>query len=381
MFKQLERYCNQQKFVTPPKLAIDLPDSWKVQHGQIIPEEEFPDEELDSWPKRYLIRLLAMLLVAGGLYYSQEGLVVLIVLFIAVVPFEKLFPRHKGQRIRRPELGTDIGYAIATPLMGVAATVVVVIIGVLSFAWVPGLLIRPLVAKIPIEIAPYVGFLLFDFAVYWTHRFYHEIDFLWKFHAIHHSTETLDWVSGFRGHPFDGTLLAPAFFFLIAAGFTAELTGIFVVLQILLGLFLHANVRWKLKPLHRLFITPEFHHWHHTNEEDAIWTNYSTFLPIWDMIFGTYFMPKNRRPAVYGCGEDIPKGIIKQLKWPMPKLINPFWVIRHPLKSIANCWRFTKKLLKAMKGSAFRPRGSKPGFRKGVAPNPELFHDNEIESL
>jgi len=54
MLKQLERRCNQQKVVAPPKLAIELPDSWKVQHGQIIPGEDFPDEELDSWPKRLL---------------------------------------------------------------------------------------------------------------------------------------------------------------------------------------------------------------------------------------------------------------------------------------------------------------------------------------
>ena len=61
---------------------------------------------------------------------------------------------------------------------------------------------------------------LFDFTVYWTHRFYHEIPFLWKFHAIHHSTETLDWASGFRAHPFDGTLIAPAFILLVAEGYS-----------------------------------------------------------------------------------------------------------------------------------------------------------------
>ena len=62
--------------------------------------------------------------------------------------------------------------------------------------------------------------------------------FLLKFHAIHHSTEHLDWASGFRGHPLDGTILAPAFVFLVSAGFSFELTGALAAAQLILGLFL-----------------------------------------------------------------------------------------------------------------------------------------------
>jgi len=320
----------------------------------ILPPPEY------GWKKKFLIRLLWLSLIAAGLYYSTEGIFVLLILFIAVVPFEKLFPRHKGQKIRRPHLHTDISYALVGPLMGVAAGVVTIIVAVVSMAWIPGLLIRDYVAMIPPEYAPFVGFALFDFVVYWTHRFYHEIPVLWKFHAIHHSTEDLDWVSGFRGHPFDGTLIAPAFAFLIAAGFSPELTGIFAVAQVLLGLFLHANVRWRLRPLHRLVITPEFHHWHHSNEEEAIWTNYSTFLPIWDIIFGTYRMPKNKRPQVYGVDEYVPDGIIEQLRHPLRGMGNPLRFIRHPFKSIKATFAFVWSLLKQMKWSAFRPRGSRP---------------------
>ena len=86
---------------------------------------------------------------------------------------------------------------------------------------------------------------------------------MWKFHAIHHSTEHLDWVSGFRAHPFDGTLIAPAFAFLIAAGFSPEITGVFAIFQIVLGLLLHANVRFRFRWLHPFLGTPEMHHWHH----------------------------------------------------------------------------------------------------------------------
>lgn len=307
-----------------------------------------------------ILRLMALGLIVMSLLYSADGLVIVILLFILVVPFEKIFPRHKGQKVRRPKLGTDIGYALASPLLGLLTVAVAVVVGVLSLAWIPGLLIQPHVAKIPLKWMPLIGFLLFDFLVYWTHRFYHEIEILWKFHSIHHSTEHLDWASGFRGHPLDGTILAPAFVFLISAGFSNELTGAFAVAQLLLGLFLHANVSWKLKWLHKLVITPEFHHWHHTNEKDAVWTNYSTFLPVWDLVFGTYFMPKNRRPQIYGVNEDIPDGIILQLRYPLKGMPKPWWFLFHPLGTVRLVVSMVKRIVKSMFKSLTRKRGSKP---------------------
>ena len=220
-----------------------------------------------SWIGVALIRILSLLIVGAGVYYSTEGLVAMLVLFILVVPVEKLFPRHRGQKVRRPAYKLDMSYAMSSPLLNLVGLIAAVIVAVISFAWIPGLLMRPVVAQIPSEWLPIVGFLMFDFVSYWTHRFYHEIPVLWKFHAIHHSTEHLDWVSGFRAHPFDGTLIAPAFAFLIAAGFSPEITGIFAIFQIILGLLLHANVKFRFRWLHPFFGTPEMHHWHHSNEK------------------------------------------------------------------------------------------------------------------
>ena len=96
------------------------------------------------------------------------------------------------------------------------------------------------------------------------------------------------------------------------------------------GLFLHANVRWRWRPLHRVVITPEFHHWHHANEVDAHNSNYSVFLPLWDIVFGTYYMPRNKRPLVYGISEDMPDGLIPQLREPLRGMGNPLRIVRHP---------------------------------------------------
>lgn len=328
-----------------------------------------PTPETRGWKRRWIARLVALALVGFGLYTSSyEPLFIVVTLFIIIVPFEKLFPRHKGQKLLRSKISTDVSYALASPILNLIGAIAAGVVAIVSLAWIPGLLMRPLVAMIPPIAAPVVALVLFDFVVYWAHRWYHEVPFLWRFHAIHHSTEHLDWASGFRAHPFDGTLIAPAFIFLISAGFDPATAGIIAVVQILSGLFLHANVKWRFRPLHKIIITPEFHHWHHTNEPEAIWSNYSVFLPIWDLIFGTYYMPKDRRPEVYGVDEYIPDGITEQLLHPLRDMGNPLWVLRHPIKAIGVGFSSPKSLIKQMWESSTRPRGHTP-FK-----NPEDAH-------
>ncbi len=303
--------------------------------------------------------VLALAIIGGSLLIDNEGLLAIFLLFVITVPFEKLFPRHK-QRIRRPQLITDIGFALAGPLLSGVGLAAGFVVAIVSLAWLPGLAIRPLVAMLPPAVAPIVGFLLFDLLIYWTHRWYHEVPILWRFHAIHHSPKHMDWISGFRIHPLDGTLIAPAFAFLLAAGFGAEFTGILAAVQAVIGIFLHANVRWRLRPLHRLIITPEFHHWHHANEPGAINSNYSVFLPAWDIIFGTYFMPRRRRPQVYGVAEYIPEGMVDQLRYPLRGMGNPLRFVRHPILAMRGLARFTRTLLRDLWRSARRPRRRSP---------------------
>ena len=337
-------------------------------------EEEFESKSL-HWSLKWLVRIVAILLMVFSFMMESFGPVTsLIILFILVVPLEKIFPRHKGQPVRRKHWRLDINYALAAPAMAAIGGAFTIAIGILSLAWIPGLLINPyvtqLIEKYPTQML-WVSVLLFDFLVYWTHRFYHEIEYLWPFHAIHHSTEHLDWVSGFRAHPFDGSLIAPAFFFLVAAGFDPTLTGAIVVVQVILGLFLHANVNIRLRILHPIIMTPDFHHWHHSNHREAIWTNYSTFLPIWDIIFGTYYMPKER-PHTYGIDQEVPDNIVQQFLMPIKGLGNPLRAIRHPIRSVKVVFKFIfKKFIPDMYKTATRKRGVTP-FRAPDIPDLKL---------
>ena len=309
--------------------------------------------------RRVMIRLALLAAVAVSVSIDRSALLVVGLIFVLVVPFEKLFPRHRGQRIRRPLVATDISYALVTPLLtgvGIAASIVV---GVVSLAWLPGLALRPLVSMLPAWSLPLVGIALFDLAIYWVHRWSHEVPFLWRFHSVHHSTEHLDWISGFRNHPLDGAIVAPPFFFLLAAGFEAEFASALAIVQIVSGLFLHANVRWRLAPLHRVIITPEFHHWHHANESDAHNSNYSVFLPLWDIVFGTYFMPKDRRPERYGIDGPMPSTLLGQLRQPLVGLGSPRAMLRgatrHPLRSLRvirrAVWRLVADIVRSTRRS------------------------------
>ena len=290
--------------------------------------------------KRLLLRLGAVAAVAASVLADLSTVLVVPVLFVLIVPFETWFPRHRGQGVRRPLALLDVRWALMTTASSVAAIAVGVVIGVVSLAWLPGLALRPLVSMLPGWLTPLAGIALFDVAVYWAHRWSHEVPLLWRFHAIHHSTEQLDWISGFRAHPLDGAIVAPPAAFLLAAGFDGRFTGALALVQFLTGLFLHANVRWRLRPLHRVVITPEFHHWHHSYEPEAHNSNYSVFLPLWDVLFGTYYMPRNKRPVRYGVAQPVPTTMRGQLAYPF-RGIRP---IRPALRTMLHdLWRSTTR--------------------------------------
>jgi sterol desaturase/sphingolipid hydroxylase (fatty acid hydroxylase superfamily) len=302
-------------------------------------------------------QLLAAAGIAATLAFGLSPLAPIVALFVLVVPFEKLFPRHR-QRVRRPHVGTDIAWGILQVPLGAAGVFVGAFVAIASLMWVPGLLVRPLVMALPAGARALIGIALFDLTTYWVHRWSHEVPFFWRFHQIHHSTQVLDWVSGFRGHPLDGALLGPPFVLLLAAGFSAQFTGLLAAVQIVTGIFLHANVRWRWRPLQRIVITPEFHHWHHSNEPAAHNTNYSVFLPVWDIVFGTYRVPREKRPQVYGVSAHVPDGVLPQFLHPFRGMDRPdrlAWrAVRHPWRSIRALIRGVGGLVREVAASTTR---------------------------
>ena len=93
----------------------------------------------------------------------------------------------------------------------------------------------------------------------------------------------------------------------IVLGFSQAALMVYVFIVAAQATFIHANVRWEFKPLRRLVATPAFHHWHHSAEREAIDRNFAVHTPVWDLLFGTYYLPAHW-PARYGLSgrHDVP---------------------------------------------------------------------------
>ena len=158
--------------------------------------------------------------------------------------------------------------------------------------------------------------LLADVAQYWAHRASHQIPVLWRFHKVHHSIEEMDWLAAGRLHPLDAVFTrAVTILPLYLMGFTRETFGAYLTLTLAQAIFIHANVRFRFGPLRWITATPEFHHWHHAEEPEALNKNFAGNLPLLDVVFGTCHLP-GRMPRAYGMGEHAPNGYLAQLRWP-----------------------------------------------------------------
>src|SRR5438876_10873774 len=82
--------------------------------------------------------------------------------------------------------------------------------------------------------------------------------------------------------------------------------------------FIHANLRFEFGPLRWLLATPQFHHWHHTAQRDAVDKNFAVHLPVLDWLFGTFYLPRGRWPDSYGLadGSPLPEGYVRQFVHP-----------------------------------------------------------------
>ena len=156
-----------------------------------------------------------------------------------------------------------------------------------------------------------------DFLLYWFHRLYHGRN-MWKYHAVHHSSQELDWISAARFHPVNilfGTVIVDVA--LLLAGISPNVmlwVGPFTTAH---SAFVHANLNWTLGPLKYVIATPVFHRWHHTAADRGGSSNFAGTFPVFDILFGTYYMPKNELPDAYGVDDrEFPEGFGAQLLYP-----------------------------------------------------------------
>lgn len=238
------------------------------------------------------------------------------VLAVVFAPLERLFPARAEQTVFRPRWLVDLCF-FAGQYLVFAAVTLWLLRGVSAWAGEHALLpLRAAARRLPFWLHAAISVALGDLLVYWFHRACHRYDFLWRFHAVHHSAEHLDWLAAHREHPFDGIatqlcLNLPG----ILLGLPFEAMGAVIVIRGFWAVFIHSNIRLPLGPLRYVLGAPEVHHWHHLRSERTV-HNFANLAPWADLLFGTYHCPEGPETYPLGLPEPWPKGYLAQLVRP-----------------------------------------------------------------
>ena len=231
---------------------------------------------------------------------------------------EKLFALRKHQPVFRAEWQTDFHHFIVNHMVVGFVLLATNLLVHKLFGWAASDGIRGWVQGLNFWVALFLIILVADLVQYWTHRAYHEVPTLWRLHAVHHSVKSMDWLAGSRQHILEllitrTLVLAPIYIL----GFSKEVIDAYIVVVGFQAVFNHANVSVRLGPLRYLIVTPNFHHWHHSQDQEALDKNYAAHFAFLDYLFGTAVKSDREWPQQYGVlGDYVPNGFWKQVKFP-----------------------------------------------------------------
>ena len=250
--------------------------------------------------------VIALVLRGGG------PIIGFAVLFLVFVPLEKLFALRPQKVFRRNYL-TDLTHFVVNSVFVAIGAIVLVVIAALPLIWMRAIDVE---AMLPAAVTVPLAVALVFVGNYWGHRLTHTVPFLWRFHSVHHSIQRMDWLAAARLHPLDSAFTqAFTILPLFLLGYHGRVFAGAAAFVTLLAIFQHANVRLRFPGLRWIVNTPEWHHWHHAIDADARDKNFG--LPVVDKIFGTAYLPRDRRPTGFGVHDPVPQdGYLRQLAYP-----------------------------------------------------------------
>lgn len=237
------------------------------------------------------------------------------ILFIFI---EKCFPLRRDQPLFRAEWQTDLYHFILNHLVIGFILLATNLLVFRFFGWAVRDGVQAWIAALPLPAGLFLILLVADLVQYWTHRAYHEVPALWRLHAVHHSAKHMDWLCGSRQHILELLLtrtliLGP----LYVLGFSKAVIDAYILVVGLHAVLNHANVSLRLGPLRYVIVTPNFHHWHHSQDREAIDKNYAAHFAFLDHLFGTAVQADRTWPDQYGVkGDYVPDGFWRQLRFP-----------------------------------------------------------------
>ena len=248
-------------------------------------------------------------ILAGQLPYAAG----LAVLFTGLSLFQSQACNPGRPWWRSRDLLTDVQHFILTPIVGPYLRMVIVLMfaavlrGAMSESELEAYIKN---GSGPVGTLPLWAQAVFyvfgtDFLLYWIHRTFHK-HMLWPFHAVHHSSEDVDWTTAYRTHPINqmcgfGFVVT----LMIVLGVSPAIMVALIPFDIISAAFVHANLNWTLGPLKHVIATPVFHRWHHTAPDEGGECNFASTFSIWDKLFGTFYMPEGQLPQAYGVDDPL----------------------------------------------------------------------------
>ncbi len=235
---------------------------------------------------------------------------------LILAPLEHL--HHDRPRITREVARTDLSFALIGGLLVQLGMWLIIGSGLTALYR----LARPLHAQLPWFRADgffhetlmiFAGLMIFEGMGYAYHRLAHASSWLYRFHAVHHSSRSLGWLASFRQHPVETLLMtATQNIPLVLLGLPIGTHTALLLFLKLNTAFVHSNIRLPRGRWERVIASPRFHHAHHDARGND--TNFASLFPWIDLAFGTY---SDRSATQLGDGSAPASGFLRLMLFPV----------------------------------------------------------------
>jgi sterol desaturase/sphingolipid hydroxylase (fatty acid hydroxylase superfamily) len=223
-------------------------------------------------------------------------LVFVMPIFLILIIIEKIYGHYKGENTA-PNM--DSVSSISSGMVNSVKDVLGLSITLISYDWIAS---KIAIFDLEATIFTYlIGFIAIDFYGYWSHRFSHQINFLWNKHAIHHSSEEFNLACALR-QPVSSFVNLFTFLLIPAAllGVPSKVIAITLPIHLFLQFWYHTKHIKRIGFLENILVSPSHHRVHHAINPEYMDKNHSQIFIIWDKLFGTFQAELDSVPPVFG---------------------------------------------------------------------------------
>ena len=263
--------------------------------------------------------VLFQALAAAGLHVTLASHLAAVAAAALVTLIEIRFPYRVEWRPGMREAGADAMFMMVVQITLPYLLSITLVVSVADGLRASGIAIDGLWPHhLPVAVQACLMLLAADLARYWLHRAFHRFTFMWRHHAVHHSPHRLYWLNVGRFHPIEKAVQLTVDTLPFALlGVANEVLAAYLVFYAVNGFFQHSNCNVRLGPLNYIVSGPELHRWHHSELAVESNRNFGNNLIVWDLLFGTRFLPSDREVGRLGLiNRKYPTGFFAQMKTP-----------------------------------------------------------------